>query len=208
VRFFVGVYWAARREGVVQCARRLEHHLSALAGVSENLKRWVSGNKHAPDLGIDAISSDVLVRLLENGVNRKEIGQAIIPELGFSVGLWNRDRDGWSAGTSVTCGLYSRNKNLSNFANLRVEAESSEIPSPVAMVNLLERLIEVWEPDNGRVEQTLMTPSKGGELELGDVCYASYWTTGRGSTEQEGVVVQIGRGQLWKSSESKWRQVT
>src|SRR5580658_6009481 len=125
MRVFVGVYWGDRREKVAQCTDLLERHFATLAKASENLSHWYHGGRRraTPDMLVDTGSPEALAELLKRGVNRRDIDLQIMPELGFRMGLWNGGARGWSAGTSVTCGLYSKNKNLSNSANLNVEFE-------------------------------------------------------------------------------------
>jgi len=208
MRIFAGVYWSARREDVSQCAMRAEKHFAMLADVSENLSQWYRGGRRKPaaDMCVDARSPQVLGMLLNEGVNRKDVGAEIMHELGFGLSLWNRDSGGWSVGTTVKCGLYSQNKNLSNVANLSIEVEENKAPNSATMVGVLERLIEIWEPESGRVEQNFMPPYEGDEVPRGeDILYASYWVSRAGEKGRGGAVERFGRGWLWRSAELAWR---
>ena len=122
-----------------------------------SLAAWREAEDSKAETQVDVRSPEGSAELLAHGVNRKDIGREAISELGFGVALWNGSGESWSAGTSVTCGLYSKNSNLSNVANLTVECKD-EIWRLIrsAMINLLKQLITVWDSDNGRLEQTYM----------------------------------------------------
>jgi hypothetical protein len=99
--FYLGLYWGARCEPVEVCAGRLASCLASLGRCSVSLGSW---STRAGDVDADA---DALRELLLAGVNRRDAGASPIEELGFSVGLWNRDRQ-VPIGVSVTCGSWSR----------------------------------------------------------------------------------------------------
>lgn len=207
MRIFAGVYWGARQEALSKCAERLERHFAVLASISPTLSHWQRGEKRKTqaETQVDVRSPEGSAELLAHGVNRKDIGREAISELGFGVALWNGSGESWSAGTSVTCGLYSKNSNLSNVANLTVECKDEMAPHPSAMINLLKQLITVWDSDNGRLEQTYM-PSNANmvAVEPQDILYASYATSDAECQESEGAVEPFGRGRLWTSSKSRW----
>ena len=208
MKVFVGVYWSARREDLLQCTSRLESHFATLAKASEHLFHWYRGGHRRPTLGalVNTGAQEVLADLLQRGVNRKDSDRQIMPELGFRVGLWNGGAGGLSAGTSVTCGLYSKSKNLLNVANLNIEAEEHAAPSPAVMIDLLQGLIEVWGPESGKVEQRYMPPYEGDEIPEGeDIPYASYWTSGKAEPGATGMIVPCGSGRLWVSANATWR---
>ena len=73
---------------------------------------------------VDVHSTTVLEGLLAKGVNRTDIDRKPIPELGWRIGFWNGEAGDWSAGTNVHCGLFSRNPNLSNCANLSITGDA------------------------------------------------------------------------------------
>lgn len=206
MRVFVGVYWEARREDISVCMARLHRHFEILKDASPNLGQWYHGGRRKPtaDRFVETQSPEVLAELLSKGVNRKDTSRDIIPDLGFSVSLWNGDTSGWSVGTSVTCGLYLRSGNLSNVANLSIEFSEPESPSLEMMHGVFEQLIEVWEPQTGVLEQNYTPPYEGGGVpEREDIIYASYWTSGTGK-KGGGIVKRLGPGWLWTSARSGW----
>lgn len=157
----IGVYWKARRENTAQCAERLIRHFSSLASISDNLMHWYCMNERAQKIGdpFNVRSLASLESLLLDGVNRKDIGGEIMPDLGFRVGLWNGDCGGWSAGTSIGCGMYWDTNKTSNVALLTVDFGEVQ-PLPVEkLVDVLRQLIETWDPDTGKIWQSYLYPN-------------------------------------------------
>jgi hypothetical protein len=160
MRTDIGVYWKARRESAAECAERLVRHFSCLASVSDNLKHWYCARERAEIIGdpFDVSSSASLESLLLDGVNRKDVGDEIIPELGFRVGLWNGNCGGWSAGTSIGCGMYWDTNKTSNVALLTVDfGEARPLPAE-KLVDILKHMIEIWNPDTGKIWQSYLYP--------------------------------------------------
>src|SRR3569833_657705 len=112
--FDIGVYWGDRREGIRECVARLEAHFSALASTSDQLAQWFNKAPRKPKAPapVDVHSPAALTQLLQRGVNRKDFGQEEIPELGFTISLWNGAQGGWSCSTDIMCGLYSEVRGL------------------------------------------------------------------------------------------------
>ena len=84
-------------------AERLVHFLDALARESDLLSRWfLKGNTRAS--ARTPLELDVGAVAFTLKVNRRDVGGEVIPELGFSLGVWN----GRTADVSATMGAYSR----------------------------------------------------------------------------------------------------
>jgi hypothetical protein len=155
-RTLVAVYWGARRETLDACAQRTLRHFEALAGVSEHLGRWhkLGRRKPSTDRPVDVTSGEVVTDLLAAGVNRTDIGREVIPELGWSMSLWNGDAGGWSASVRIHCGLYSRVRGLSNAAYVSVNDDAGSAFSTADAEALLARWVQIWTPDRGVVERS------------------------------------------------------
>lgn len=149
---FVGVYWRARAADVTSCADLTLRHFEALAAASPNLARWYQRTNRKPKkpIEVDVRSNAVLQSLLLEGLNCTDVPRKPIPELGWRISLWNGDLAGRSAVTSVHCGLYSQNPNLSNVAYISIEGD---VPNELA-IELLRALVEIWNPDRGVAERT------------------------------------------------------
>lgn len=102
--FYVGAYWGSRREGLEECASRLQIGLAALAQVSPLLARWKpKGRTRMGPVSGDEVVASQLVDVLGRGVNRRDADGSVIEELGWSWSAWN----GLSrspAAVSVQCG--------------------------------------------------------------------------------------------------------
>lgn len=117
----LGAYWPARRELIMQCCDRLAGFMGELAQCDPALEFWyelVELPKQRPGKRVDIKDRPSLMKLLEGGRNRRDIGGEVIEELGFHFGLWNGADDDRATGLSITCGLYWKsptpNVSLSN----------------------------------------------------------------------------------------------
>jgi len=208
LRIIIGVYWGPRRESISECASRLGQHFEALKVSSDGLSQWYRQGRRKPEATnpFDVSSSEVLAQLLERGVNRRDDNRQGIPELGFRVSLWNGDRSGCSASTQVGCGMCSPVKGLSNVALLDVSLSPGAALKPKEMVMLLKRMIEIWDPDTGKVFRNVDVPGKGDNgPDWEEVVYALYQTL---STSEEqsvptGTVEPFARGRLWIGSNQR-----
>jgi hypothetical protein len=191
-----------------QCVARVQRHFSALADASPNLQLWFrkARSKSKANTPIDVTSSDGLRQDLLSGRNRQDVGsREVIPELGFGISFWNGDAGGWTASTSVTCGLYSAVRTISNVALLSVDFGNSASMPPAEMLALLKRLIEVWQPDKGYVFQLDM-PLEDDDAEPQRVSYATYRSQAaedkrrwffREESKPAGRTEEFSNGRLW-----------
>ena len=99
---FLGAYWPERKESREQVAQRLERFLSSIAANSGHLSEWFmkgrSSRAARTPLKLEAASLGAMLK-----VNRRDVGGDVIPELGFSLGVWN----GASASLDATLGISS-----------------------------------------------------------------------------------------------------
>jgi hypothetical protein len=107
--FYAGIYWGARQEAHEACADRLTTALRELAYLDIQFLHWYRKvrsrkNTFPPEVPVER---DTIDRLLTSGVNRTDIGNKPIPQLGFSLGLWNGYPDNRAMSLFTTCGAYS-----------------------------------------------------------------------------------------------------
>ena len=198
----IGVYWGPRRESVLECANRLGQHFEALRQLSEALSLWYrqASRKQKAMESLEVFKPEALVKLLERGVNRRDDNHQPIAELGFRVSLWNGDRGGWSAATQVGCGMYSPVKGLSNVALLSVDFSTESSLKPEEMLLLLRRMIEIWDPDTGKVFRNVEIAEKGDDgLDWEEVVYALYRSSSALVEPRvvTGEVESFARGLIW-----------
>lgn len=139
---FVGVYWGARSEPRESCAQRVADCILRLSPLSRQLDRWFrkGRSKSAAELEIPT-DPTAIASLLKT--QRRDVGGAAMPDLGFSFSAWN----GESVSFAVTCGSSSpfvRNSAVIAF-------EPGEEPSLALLRRILEVAVEAFDPDEGVV---------------------------------------------------------
>src|SRR5579862_4397262 len=151
--YILGAYWPARRESITQCCDRLADFMSELAQCDPALEIWhelVESPKQRPGRRVDIKDRPILMKLLEEGRNRRDIGGEVIEELGFHFGLWNGADDDKAAGLSITCGLYWKsptpNVSLSNCVVLDLPRNLGELSRAENMSKVLSVTAGAWQP--------------------------------------------------------------
>lgn len=147
---FLGAYWGDRPEGVDDCARRLVSCLTGLASIHGALGRWYPRGKAKAG----AVEADPagLRSLLLAGRNRRDMGNDVIEDLGFSVSLWNRDKSMPSV-LSAHCGSYARTEGIVNTCVLDlppIESDDDpvmELLEPGRASAMMRAVVEAWSPD-------------------------------------------------------------
>lgn len=149
--FYVGAYWGGRPESSTECAARLLDCFQCLAHAHPLLSAWYRKGrtkKEAESGSPIDVELGSLEKLLETGRQRTDIGGQPMPELGFSIGLWNNNPV--SVSFSAFCGADPDTPRIPNncLVNLPALGESSRglYGRGVAMEIILA-LIASWEPD-------------------------------------------------------------
>ena len=108
--YYIGAYWGIREESVEQCAHRLAGFMQCLAECDSCFAKWFKkGGSRKEALSLE-VNSDIatLQTLLLSGQHRTDVGQKIMENLGFLIGLWNgANNDAESAGLIISCGSYA-----------------------------------------------------------------------------------------------------
>jgi hypothetical protein len=149
----LGAYWGSRPEDVTQCAGRLVRCLRQLGEVSPVLSTWFrKGSGKAAKVPL-VLEPTVLSERLLAGRNRRDFGGEVIDELGYSLGLWNRNGTA-PVGLSVTCGVYLQSPSVANSFVLNLpelDLESGEIVRDLydhgAAVAAIRAVVDSWSPD-------------------------------------------------------------
>ena len=84
--FFLRFLWGPRQETVEQCAERVNSFLTALKAIDRAFYTLHKGNLNGKQFHVP-IAPEEITRWLHEGVNRKDIGNAVIPEIGHSLTL-------------------------------------------------------------------------------------------------------------------------
>lgn len=153
-RYMLGAYWGGRKEALGQCGDRLQKFLQELSSCDPLLATWYERQRSRKvSLGesIDIKNANHVRSALERGRNRSDIGQEVIEELGFRVGLWNGERTGKDAGLSITCGLHLKGPatsvTMSNFVILDLPTDAGALVNAEMMKRLTTIAAQTWEPD-------------------------------------------------------------
>jgi hypothetical protein len=139
---FVGVYWSERPESREVVAVRIANFLAVIARYGDVLAKWFlkARSKRAAFAPIEIEPGSIAAALK---VNRRDVGGEVVPELGFSLGLWN----GRTASLSLTAGAFSpyvRNSVVLAF-------EDGEWANRDLLRKVLSAAIEAFDPDHGVV---------------------------------------------------------
>lgn len=150
--FYLGAYWGPRRESAAARARRLADCFARLGACSELLGSWREKVDRKEQASHTAVSSEseALRELMLAGVNRRDADGSPIDELGFSVGLWNGDREA-AIGLSISCGGWASTPGVMNAFVLDLPPR---LPGPTAQLYeldtalaIMRAVVEAWEPD-------------------------------------------------------------
>jgi len=158
---FAGAYWSKRAETREEAALRLVVLLRALAESSADFSRWYSKGRSKAAALRNELSIDVLSIAHRLSENRTDVGNNVIVELGFSVGVWNGDR----ASLSATIGCYA--ERVGNAVVLRSETTNID-----EWRKVLRHLVDAFEPDDALVACTERVASSGAEP--ADVAWLTY----------------------------------
>jgi hypothetical protein len=152
--FFVGGYWAARKESIEQCAERLSRFFADLAACDPSLTTWYErgrSRQQAAEQRAEVRDENYLRNLLDRGRNRRDVGRTVIEELGFRTGLWNGGDENKAIGLNITCGLYWTSPNpsasMSNSVTVDLPENLGELKQSERMAGVLAAVARAWEPD-------------------------------------------------------------
>jgi hypothetical protein len=181
IRPFIGAYWSQRKESRPECATRLAKLLEGIS--SEGCgDRWflpVKSRSKEPQQVLSADKSSPAIEALLRANNRDRDGMPI-PQLGFSLYLWNGDYDR-SIALHATCGAYSefvKNSIVLELPAIVVEENAAEVQR---LESLLKLFVFVWEPESAVVssaEELARSPGKPAAEVEGLFAYrAGKWTS-------------------------------
>jgi hypothetical protein len=139
---FCGAYWSARAEDRDGAAGRVLVLLKALRESHKVFEVWfLTPSKkgaagHPLELSIEGIAKHL-------ETNRRDIGGAIMPELGFRIMLWN------PAGASLSCTIGVTNGYVKNAVALSYNG--SEPVDESTWKNVLQAVVTSMDPDEAGV---------------------------------------------------------
>jgi len=163
---FAGAYWSQRPETREQAAQRIAAFLKMLAECSCELSSWyLKGRTRAGALK-QALRLDGEAIAEKLRVNRKDVSREVMPELGFSLGVWN----GSDVSLAMTIGATSMY--VPNSVVLSAESGSGILGDDVWR-QVLHGLIRAFDPEHAVVASTeqLARSGSGRPWEVGWLTY-------------------------------------
>jgi hypothetical protein len=153
-RYFMGVYWPARKESVEECADRALRFFGDLMACDSALSTWYEkrrSRKQALAKRANVANREYLLGRLKKGRNRQNIRRTAIEDLGFSFGLWNGGEDAKDADLYVRCGLYWQSPNpqtdLGNCVTLDFPEDLGSLRQSERMASVLTAAAKAWNPE-------------------------------------------------------------
>jgi hypothetical protein len=150
--YYIGAYWGIRQESVEQCAHRLAGFLMCLAECDPCFAHWFKKGGSRNEALKEEIKPDIatLQTLLLAGQHRTDIGQKIMENLGFLIGLWNgASNDAESAGLMIQCGSYALRPGF-NFCEIKMpygETERERLLRVPVLEAIMKCAVSAWDPD-------------------------------------------------------------
>lgn len=146
---FLGAYWGDRPESSGECGKKLAQYVEELAGIDQSLTNWFQkGSRRGSTTEPVKVDAGSLGTMLRDGVNRRDMGEEAIDQLGFSVALWNRAEPAVSL--SMHVGSYAGqpgvlNSLVMNFPAPHDSAEALYRPSSAEAI--FESAVSIWRPE-------------------------------------------------------------
>jgi len=149
--YYTGTYWGPRQEDAERCAQRLAHLARLLAPVDPLFAQWFKSAKTLKESLKRPLDSDLAgLRKYIQRVMMKDDRRQPMPELGFSVWLWNGGSAGDDVWLSIACGGYV--ERLSNSCVMRAPHKgpvSERVLTGAFQTEVLRAFATAWDPDWG-----------------------------------------------------------
>jgi hypothetical protein len=147
----VGAYWGPRAEPLDQCSGRVLDLFQRIAQIDPQLSRWfLRADSRRQALEHEVKVSERSVRdLLLRGQNRRDVDRQVIPELGFSLGLWNGAPEGETASVDIHCGAYAAMPGAANSCVIGLPDSKGvdHVYDVTALPELIRAVARCFEPD-------------------------------------------------------------
>jgi hypothetical protein len=176
--YHLGVYWGPRQEDAGACAQRMAHMVRLLEPMDPLFARWFKSAKSLKEALKRPLESDLagLSKYVQSQIMRNG-ARAPIPDLGFSVWLWNGEHGGDAAWLSIGCGGYFERLFNRCVLDAPYKGPNGErVLTTAFQTEMLRALATAWDPDWGEALSTahrrLMT-KRSSDVRVGWVTYLS-----------------------------------
>ncbi|MGX5828072.1 Imm52 family immunity protein [Mesorhizobium sp. 43Arga] len=202
------VYWGPRQRPLDGLVPQAAAYFRVLAKADPGLARWAPVGRSLKQAmlsePVDTSSPEVLRRLLLKGQNRTDVApRKPIPELGYTLSLWNQRHGNLEASTSVHCGAYSQylSEDSQNNALLELSFPNEEGLAVGVLLDVFREAIDIWQPVWGTIWRYFHgAHAAGAPWDPSHVQYAFYQSqSGLGPAGREIGTQQVtaDRGRLW-----------
>ncbi len=174
--FYVRFLWRSRKEDLAECASRLGRFLESISALDRVFSTVYEAGKTS-NASLVSPRQEKLEKMLAKGVNKKDIGKEDMPELGYSLTLWNPDTSEGAVTLRVHCGVYS--KHVNNLCLINLPNSGAAVQRLLAvpfLVQLCKAVVEVWNPEHGVVSSmscSKIAPTANFFAEVGWITYLS-----------------------------------
>jgi hypothetical protein len=149
--YYLGAYWGPRQEDAEACAQRMAHMVRLLEPIDPLFARWFKSAKTLKEALKRPLDSDLegLRKYIQRMV-MKDDRRVPMPDLGFSVGLWNGRSGGDGVWLDIGCGAYF--ERVSNRCVLTAPDEGpigERVLSTAFQTEVLRAIASTWDPDWG-----------------------------------------------------------
>jgi len=197
--FYLKFAWGPRKEDLDQCADRLAKFLSDLSIIDPAFATFLGGRKKER-LYRMPIDPGLFKRWLAQGVNREEIGNAPIPDLGFSTSLILNEEDDVAFPLRIHCGCYApRVPNICSIIFPRSGGAARRLLKTPMLLKIAKAVIENWQPDVGIIssdECRRISPLSSFASEAGWITYLPEKLNELTDIPASAQVEKIGNGRL------------
>ena len=150
MRSNLGAYWKRRKESPGDCARRLTSFLSAISASDQVFSNWYRQGRLRS--GLSPLKVDVrdimgMISLIESGTHKRDLDGSVIPELGFTFGITNRQEANKWASLTISCGSYAASGNVGNAVVMDLPEDLGELHSAERMATVVAAAARAWEPE-------------------------------------------------------------
>jgi hypothetical protein len=154
--YYIGAYWGARQEDAEACAQRTAHMVRLLEPVDPLFAHWFKSARSMKESLKRPLDPDLegLLKYIQSRIMRDSV-RVPMPQLGFSVHLWNGGSGGEDVWLKLGCGGYS--EQVPNSCVLRTPEEGpigERVLTTPFQADVLRALATAWDPDWGVVMST------------------------------------------------------
>jgi len=177
--FYLGAYWGARHEDLDKIVELTLATLYGLGNIDVQFTRFYEqgGSRKQALERLVILEESIIGILYKKGIKKQDIDFEGKVKLGYSLTLWNGQKEGESATVSFTVGgISSRFSNLC-LINLPYENPVKDRLLTLETIKTLAGLIiDNWDPDSLKLSSTKLSETLGGYSETGWVTYKKQLT--------------------------------